>query len=81
MILSLKRLGSERKILVNTEHCASIEEEARGSKITYANVESPENEIVVSTPIKDIISLLKGQKVEKVDEPEKNDQDQDDAGE
>jgi len=80
MILSLKRLGSERKILVNTDHCASIEEEAKGCKITYANVESPENEIAVSTPIEDIICLLKGKKIENVktaekeENPEKNDQ-------
>jgi len=88
MILSLKRLGSERKILVNTDHCASIEEEAKGCKITYANVESPENEIAVSTPIEDIICLFKGkkiEKVEKVDDPKKTDEteknDQGDAGE
>lgn len=64
MILSLKMLGSERKILVNTDHCASIQEDAKGSKVVYAGVDSPENELWVSTPIEDIISLLKGKKSE-----------------
>jgi hypothetical protein len=59
MILSLKQLGNERKILVNTDHIACIKGDAKGSKIVFSGVESTEREVWVVEAVEDIFSIFK----------------------
>ena len=59
MILALKQLGTDKRILINTDHVALIKPASKGSNIVMTNVPLGDSTIPVQETVEEIFTIFK----------------------